>query len=244
MELSVKISQDFDGTIVITDLTQETSEYVPEETEEVLTRYYNFKYSETCTLNVLKYISTKEEKLLNVYYSEHTTDTDSIRIPLKMDGYYSVDHIVLPTTEWLEKIKDLDLSEYQGIYVTDGNVVYKYSGGSLIEVDIEEIVDRNTENTTISISRFKAFNIAGLKNCYINLSTKLLNSYGGKCDKPDSMDRFNRDFVWMTINVINYYLEEDFYSEAQIILEGLGCNQICADTTDFNNNKNSCGCHR
>jgi len=43
---------------------------------------------------------------------------------------------------------------------------------------------------------------------------EILNSQVGQCNKIDDELRFNRDFLWMTLNVINFYLEDNYYSEA------------------------------
>ena len=244
MNLSVEIKPDLQNTISITDLTQETSEYIAEDIEEVLLHYYNFKYSETCTINVVKAITSKQEELLNVFYSDHLTESDSIRVILPRDGFYSVDHLVLPTLDWLEKVKLQDLSEYLFIYVTDGTQVYKYIDGKLELTDIEEITEVNPERTTISISRFKVFNMDGLKQCYTQAALKILNNAVTRCKTVDDEIRFNRDFLWMTINVINYYLEWDKYSEAQIVLENLGCTNLCPEPNgNYDTPKSGCGCH-
>ena len=61
MNLSIEIKPDFNGTISIIDYTQEIEgEYIPEDVETPLLKYYNFKYSQTCTLDVIKAITTKE----------------------------------------------------------------------------------------------------------------------------------------------------------------------------------------
>lgn len=245
MNLSVEIRPDLENTISITDLTQETDEYIAEDVVEALLHYYNFKYSQTCTINVVKAITSQQEELLNVFYSQHTTESDSIRVILPRDGFYSVDHLVLPTTEWLESVKDYDLSEYLFIYVTDGIQTYKYQDDQLIPVDIEEVIEVNPERTTISISRFKVFNIDGLKRCYTEAARQILNNAVTRCKTIDDTLRFNRDFLWMTINVINYYLEWNLYSEAQIVLENIGCTNLCPNTESlYSPTKSGCGCHQ
>lgn len=245
MKLSVEIKQDLENTISITDLTQETTEYIPEDVEEVLLHYYNFKYSQTCTVNVLKSVTSQGEELVNTFYSLHTTDSDSVRLILPHDGFYSVDHVVLPTIDWLDAVRNEDLSEYLFIYVTDGINVYKYHNEQLDKVDIEEVLQVNTERTTISISRFKVFNLNGLKHCYVEASKNLLNNAILRCKSVDNELRFNRDFLWMTINVINYYLEWNQYTEAQIVLENLNCSNLCPKDTDSYSSSNlGCGCRQ
>lgn len=244
MNLSVEIKPDFEGTISITDYTREFDEYINEDVQDVLPRYYNFKYSQTCTINVLKYVSSKGEELINVFFSPHISEADSLRIPLPKDGYYTVEHLVLPTLEWLDSVKNQDLSIYNGIYVTDGNNIYKYFQDELYVVDPNEPVEVNPESTTISIVKYKVFSIDRLKHCYAKISRTILNSYGGRCSSIDSTDRFNRDFLWMTINVISYYLEWNRYSEAQLILESLSCYEFCPDEGIFNIEGQSCGCKK
>lgn len=244
MNLTVEIKPDFNGTISVTDYSQEFGEYIPEETEGVLTRYFNYKYSQSCTINILKYISTKEEQLINVLYSPHISEADSIRIPLKQDGFYSVYHLVLPTIEWFNLVKDADLSEYNLIYVTDGQNIFRYFNGELLIVDPLEIIEVNPESTTISISNYQIFSIDRLKHCYAAVSRQILDNYVGKCQSIDQTLKFNRDFLWMTLNVISYYLEWDKYSEAQIVLEDLKCHHFCDDEVSFKNENVSCGCSK
>lgn len=244
MNLSVEIKPDFEGTISITDYTREFDEYVNEDVQEVLPRYFNFKYSQTCTINVLKYVSSNGEELMNVFFSSHISEADSLRIPLPKDGYYIVEHFVLPTVDWLNNVKDQDLSIYNGIYITDGSNIYKYLSNELYVVNPIEVMEVNPENTTISIVKYKVFSIDRLKHCYTKIARNILNSYGGRCSSIDSVDRFNRDFLWMTLNVISYYLEWGKYSEAQLVLESLGCYNFCPDEGIFNVENTSCGCKK
>ena len=131
------------------------------------------------------------------------------------------------------------------MYVTDGVQVYKYADEKLTVVDINEVLEVNPDRTTISISRFKVFNIDGLKKCYVAASKQILNNAIARCKSIDESMRFNRDFLWMTINVINYYLEWDQYSEAQIILENIGCTNLCPDEDSvYNKSNGGCGCHQ
>ena len=247
MKLSVEIKPDFKGTISITDYTRGITpeEYISEEQdqEEGLISYHKFKYSQTCTINVLKYISVKEEQLLNVFYSPHIHESDSIRIPLDRDGFYAIYHLVLPTIEWLDVAKGDDLKHYNLIYVTDGHQIYKYYDGNLFVVNPIEVIEVNPYNTTISISNFEIFSIDWLKHCYASASRQIMDAYRGKCPTIDSTMKFNRDFLWMTINVIEYYLEWGMYSEAQMVLEDLRCHQFCPESTEISKDKKSpCGC--
>ena len=244
MQLSAEVKQDFNGTIQVTDYTRDPvfDQYLNEDEQSVLLSYDKFKYSETCTINVIKYQSSKEEMLINVLYSLHTEESDSMRIPLFKDGYYTIDHIVLPTLDWWENVKNMDLSYYSNIYVTDGFSIFKAIDGELVHVDSIEITEVNPERTTISIQHFNVFNMSGLKHCYLSIARNILDDYPKHCQSVDPTLRFNRDFIWMTINVLLYYIEDSKYTEAQLIIEQLNCYKFCPDAINFTNKSSSCGC--
>jgi len=66
-----------------------------------------------------------------------------------------------------------------------------------------------------------------------------------RCDAATkyAQDIFNRDLVWMTINVIKYSIEIGQYYEAQRFLENLiGCGNICAEYISDNKKGSGCGC--
>ena len=63
------------------DLTQESDEYISEDitTERSLQNYYynnRFKYSQTYTVNIIKYNSIEEEKLFDPIFTNHDTYLD------------------------------------------------------------------------------------------------------------------------------------------------------------------------
>ena len=241
MELALEITPDYHGSLAIIDYTQET-EYINEEVEDLLPSYTRFKFSETVTIDVLNRITSQEVTTKLTTYTQHDHEADSVRFPLAEDGFYSVDHVVLPTVEWLYKVKDLDLSYYRnGIYVSDGFQPYIYRDGVLSPVEIQEVINVNPEYTTISIASYKVFSIDRLKHCYMNIARQILNT-AGKCLQINSTTRFNRDFLLMTITVINFYLEENEYTEAELVLEQLGCYNICDATNDKPFNSKPCGC--
>lgn len=252
MIINAIITPDQGNSVSIID----KSEYLPEEDGEIRS-WSSFKYSETNTVDVLKYISTEKEILVNTYFSNHMTDSDSINIPLKVDGFYVISHLVIPTVNWFETLSEEDKADvitmYQNIYLTDGYRIFKYSGNQIYEVDIETLVTINwnatptgeyTYYSTVSTTNFKIFNTYNLKRCYVYNAREILNSQVGQCDKIDDRLRFNRDFLWMTLNVINFYLEDNYYSEAQVVLEQLSCYQFCPHDRFTKEDKlEGCGCH-
>lgn len=246
MHLQVEVKPDFHNTVSITDYTLDFPEdgYIPEEIEELLPRLYNFKYSETCTVDIIIYISSEGEQLINAYYYSHDEMRDQIRIPLPKDGYYGVSHIVLPTIQWYQKLTQEELKQYRVVYVTDGFAIYKVFGGTLQKVNVLELVEFNIDETTVSKASFNIFTMDKLKHCYDAVAHKILQAYTGRCGTIDDDLRFKRDFLWMTINVIKYHLEWGEYSSAQLVLEGIqGCNGLCGDLGSYNvKKKGGCGC--
>jgi len=62
-------------------------------------------------------------------------------ITLEKDGLKKVDHIIIPTYEWLDYIRDMDESSLDaytnGIYfLGQGDVFYKYLFGTIQEVTL------------------------------------------------------------------------------------------------------------
>lgn len=249
MKLAVEVSPDFESAISLVDYSREFGEYLDEDLEVILPRYYNFKYSQTCSINVLKYLPSSGDEIVKVVYQPHITEADSIRLPLIEDGYYTLTHIVLPTIDWLDEVKEEDLSEYNYIYITDGKKVYLYKDEELREATIEELLEINPYKTTISITEHEAFSMKHLQECYVKASLEILKNYANSCNNPcsgiDDQLRFNRDFLWMTINVIKYYLQWGMYKSAQSVLEDLGCYDFCGDNSQDPNTKGKpCGCNK
>ena len=248
MDLHVEVKPDQNNTIAITDYTREFDEYVPEDADDILMHYYNFKYSQTCTIDLVKYVSTEGDELINAYYNTHDSELDQVRIPLTKDGYYTVTHLVIPTVQWYNMYKNEDLSEYlNGIYVTDGVNVFKVIGGALYRTDVIELDSINPSHTTISRASANVFLIDNLKKCYERIAHKLLDEYLKSCKlckDIDSQLRLKRDILWMAINVICYHLEWDQFYDAQLVLERLsGCNSLCKDVNiPTNKIGGDCGC--
>jgi hypothetical protein len=87
---------------------------------------------------------------VDVLLDKHDEDIDSVTFNVEEDGYYTVDHIILPNMIWYENASDEYRDYYDVIYVTDGEKVYKQvKGETLQECTVKEILERNIEGTTI-----------------------------------------------------------------------------------------------
>ena len=251
MNLTFTVCDIGNRQIRVQDFTQDGEEYVPEklgDTEYSIVRYFNYKYSETCTINILQYNSTSSSSISSITYTDHSSYLDEAIIPIPKDGYYTIYHIVLPTIEWLQdrlQDQEFDLSIYSGIYVTDNHRIYKVIDNNLQECSELEVAQINTYNTTISRCEKNIFHFYDLYNCYINLCNDIFNKSILRCpDKNQDLKgaRYNRDFIWMAINVIKFYIEREEYESAQLLLEKLdSCNGICKQQIR-NGQKSQCGC--
>ena len=213
--------------LTITGLSREAGEYLPEDSTENIIN--TFKYSETVTVNVIQLDKIDEPEFIKSTVVPHLTNTDEVKVDISKDGNYRISHIIIPTTEWLQKEIDNE---------------------GLVECPALELAERNPDGTTISISEKNTFSICYLSKCFVTLCNEILNMNLLKCkSKNADLDNliFKRDFVWMTINVIKYSVSLGQYAEAQRILEQVNtCNGFC----DSINNKyktlnrsSGCGCN-
>ncbi len=248
MNLTFNVCDIGDRYIRIQDITQQGDEYLPEDNQGI-DRYFNFKYSETCTVNILRYNSTTDPYTSNIEYTTHDHYLDEAEIRINKDGYYTVYHLVLPTIDWLDKkLQDgeFNLDTYQAIYVTDGQKIYKYLNSKLIECEESEYTQVNTYNTTLSRCEKQFFHFYDLYNCFIKLSENVFNNSLSKCSDKNyniKSDRYNRDFIWISINIMKLYVKNEQYEAAQLLLEKLdSCNGICKQKQNNVNTSSSCGC--
>ncbi|MBR2248220.1 MAG: hypothetical protein IJ880_14565 [Bacilli bacterium] len=107
-------------------------------------------------------METKKITLVDVLLDDHSEDIDSVTFHVDQDGYYTVDHIILPNMDWYETSQNDYREYYDTIYVTDGEKVYKEIDGTLQECTVKEILERNIEGTTIQKCRVDIFYTAGL----------------------------------------------------------------------------------
>jgi hypothetical protein len=143
--------------------------------------------------------------LMDVLLNEHTEELDSCSFHAMHDGYYVVDHMIIPNLKWLENSSEDYLNYYETIYITDNEKVYKLVNNELEECSVKEIVERNIEGTTIKKCKINVFFTGNLQQCYINTCKQLFNNLLTECS-GEKVDTFSRDFVWMTLNIIDYLI--------------------------------------
>lgn len=245
MELSIKVTTSDSCKVIIQDL----SSYLPEDYPNI--QEGKFKYSDTVSIDVLRHNKTQDSVYKTPVYTIHNT-ADPIAIPVDLDGWFTIVHLVLPTKEWFDKEYSKQegsaLGLYDFVYYSDGSHIYKYVNNWSSEVQIDEVVEINPVNTTISKTEQDYVSICFLRKCYINLCQQIFNSRGfSPCWNKNNIDSdliFKRDLVWMAINVIKYLTECEQLAEVQRILEVLeGCNGLCV-SSNITSKTNGCGCSK
>lgn len=239
MEFEIDIHAASDGNITINDLSKQYGQYLDESISEVV--YNKYKYSECNTLNAIIKIKKNMKTVIDVLLDDHKQDVDSSTFKVFDDGYYEIDHIIIPTIEWLNKHKTFIKDHFDIIYVTDGSKIYKQVDDKLQECTVKEIMEINTENTTLERCKLDVVYVGNLQKCYFNYCNTLFNQTLTKCTQSSNEISYARDFIWMTLNIIDYLVCEKQYLEAGRIIENFeSCNSFCK------NNKlktfNSCGC--
>lgn len=234
-------------SIRIKDTTQLYKEYLSE-TSNTYIRLGKFKYTDCYTVNIISYRSSTNTKVLNTIITPHTSDgltmhLDEVYYNLDQDGYYIIDHILVPSIQWYEKLVseyNSTLNEYVSIYLSDGQKLYKVKDGKYEEVKSLEIREVNTEYSTISRTSQSFFSTCYLHNCYIQHCNDIFGTMFNKCHTPQ-INSFNRDFVWMALNIINYYVECNLLNKAQKLLEEIyGCGNVCKHPKSSTKSKCSC----
>ena len=240
MELNINITTSNKCKIVV----QDVSTYLAEDFSGIVKG--KFKYSDTISIDVLQHNQT-----LKTIYTKHDT-LKSIDIPIGFDGWFSLVHLVIPNIEWfnkeLEKTEGSALGLYNIVYFSDGIDIYKYINGETSQVTIDDILEINTVNTTISRISRDFVSICFLRKCYINLCQQIFNDRGiSKCwnkNKVNSELIYKRDLVWMAINVVKYLTQCEQLAEADRVIKTIqGCNGLCV-STNLTNSTNGCGCSK
>lgn len=223
-------------------ISDATTDFLPEDSSTPV--FQKFKMSEVKSIDVVRFNTINETKILRVFISD--IDLSNI-FEIKEDGWYDVHHIVLPTKEWFDQALEDGgmIYTYDTVYYIDNEKFYKYKNSVTTEICIEEILERNPLNTTISVACQNHFSIFYLMHCYILLAEKLL-SINLRCENNQLSElTFNRDVLWMAINIIKYSVEFGDLEGATVRLSKLNyCNGLCKKLNNDTLNISGCGCSK
>lgn len=266
MEFDIDIHTGLNGKITIEDYSREYSQYFPE--DQIVQEYGRYKYSESKTLNIVMKINSGKITLVDVLLHDHDQlvedptqpgsflyDVEKTDFTVKQDGYYNVNHLVLPTMTWYNEtyLKQTDdyRAGFETVYIigTD-NKLYKHTPEGFVECTVKEIVERNHEGTTIEKCIIEVFYTGFLQMCYINycrkLFAKLTKGCNYACAPEDVKDlTYARDFLWMVLNTIDYQISFKQYMEAQRVLEMTNyCGGFCQNQELNAGPSTGCGCSK
>jgi hypothetical protein len=264
MEFDIDIHTGLNGKITIEDYSHEYDQYFPD--TQVVQDPGRYKYSESKTLNVIMKINSGKVTLIDVLLHDHDQleedptdytnmlyDLEKTEFTVKRDGYYNVNHIVLPTEKWYSNTYLRQSDDYrrafESIYIIgDDNKLYKIINGEKVECTVKEIIERNHEGTTIEKCTIDIFYTGFLQMCYINycrkLFAKLTKGCNYACAPEETKDlTYARDFLWMVLNTIDYQISFKQYMEAQRILEMTDyCGGFCKNQELNAGPSTGCGC--
>lgn len=259
MEALFKISKINIYNLLVEGLEKDNSEYIDPVTGTP-TAVRSYLYTDSITLNTLTSITSGgEETLIDSQVIDHTKyQVDSTEFVVKKDGLYGVSHIILPSQIWLDYIKNTDasvLNMYSIVYYynTVTNKFYKDINGVSTEVQLSEILSADytepavgEKGTTIIRADKNTFVMTYLNGCFNSICKSLLTSLPKSCNRNSlSSQIFNRDILWMAINVIKYCLDTSQLYEAQRYLEEVTrCSNWCDGSFNINLiNSSGCGCN-
>lgn len=245
MELNININTDSRCKVIIEDKT----EYLNESSTS--TSKGSFKYSDTVSIVVLQHNKSKETVVKSPTYDYHTSEY--IEVPIGFDGWFTVNYLVLPSREWFDreraKSSGSALNLYNIVYFVEDGYIYKYVNGQTEGASIEEVLEINPVNTTVSKTSKDYISICFLQKCYVNLCQQIFNDRGfSQCWNKNSVDSelvYKRDLVWMAINVIKYLTEFNQLAEVERIIEQInGCNGLCKSNSTYQPKDGGCGCSK
>lgn len=233
---------------------EDVSNYLEETQSDSM--LHEFKYSDTVSIDLLRHNKLQETIHREITFTKHDSNK-LIQIPVKVDGWFSIVHIVLPSKKWFEKQLNKEkgsiLGQYDIVYFSDGNKIYKYNPQTQEtpqEQAIWVITDLNLESGNYPIYRIEKdyVSICYLRKCYINLCKQIFDDRGfSKCWNKNTVDSelvYKRDLVWMAINVIKYLTEcEQLYEVERIIEQITSCNGLCTSSS-ITSKTSGCGCSK
>lgn len=137
---------------------------------------------------------------------------------------------------------DLDVS-LGGYFTTGTTLYYKNILGDVRVVEMQELIEVNSEAYGIIKIIQNFFSVCYLRKCFVSLCQKIFNDRGfDRCfnGKVNEQLTYKRDLVWAALNVIQYMIDSNQLAEAQRLLERInGCNGLCSSEDTGNK---GCGC--
>lgn len=209
--------------------------------------FRNYEYLQSVSLNVVHKITYDGNYDLKEVSIIHHVGCDLSRYTFEDDGLYEISHLIIPTKEYIERLNLEQKNEYSILYYYDleKGKFYKLSDKSE-EVNVLEIIEIDSDSTTVVKDSMKIFCLSYLQACLYNINKRLINDINTKCLGKVNYDKetvISRDLILMSVNIINYLLERESYFEALRILESITqCGNLCGKLNI--KKENGCGCSK
>lgn len=197
-------------------------------------------------------INGDEEPELAVWYEGLATTLDELRhdviYPLNKDGFYHYQKLILPTKE--------HKSENPGDYIwydKDDHLVHFGEEGQEVKTltlkdNFTDIFDEVLKEGYLNCFVFSAdtFSMYNLILCYVMKERERIQMYlknsCNKCNTSASNLEMETDILLSAINVLDFLIEHEDYTEAQRVLNGLStCGSLCKS---YSNKLKGCNCGR
>jgi len=156
---------------------------------------------------------------------------------LAKDGVYTFKRaFVITKAYYLANIGNITKTAYYydpetGFYYNSANEV----------VELKDLVLLMGNDTTGSITSYKFISTCYLNKCLFKLQTEILSKGLEACNGKGDIYKKQRDYIVMTLNVINYLKEDGHLNEVQKVIESSNsCGLICKQING--NNGSDCGC--
>lgn len=212
MKLSVELKADEFVSIIET-----FSDYL---SEKGMYSKNKFHISETVSVDIFKLNSVNNINWTEAVIVNRAEDQSVPKIKLKMDGWFTAIHIVIPNSEWvyreLSKPNSI-IKTYDIVYFAEKDKIYSCKKGVIKDSSLEELLNEDCINTTISKVTQEYVNITNLtervNSLYIELfKTRIIN---GGC----KLDPCEANRLESLLHLISHYVRVGQLAEAQRVIE-------------------------
>lgn len=249
-KLKIDITFNSSCMLAVKDVTGfEEEGFLPEDAEPILGSY---KLSDGYFLNAVIYNryncnSTivnsgenltyfKPEDVDPVYTNNFTQDI----YHLKKDGVYTFKRLFIISKAYY--LANIDSFTNTVIYFDpEESKFIKVGSPDNTVLTLKEVVSQININTTGLVTVYKFISTCYLNKCLYLLQSQILEKGLDSCNTGSDTYKKQRDYILMTLNVIDYLKQDGHLTEVQRVIESSNsCGLICKEIGD--NSNTDCGC--
>lgn len=235
LQFNVKIDTDCD--LAITDTS---TGFIPE--SETVVPFDSYKLSNGYFIDIITYNKYKASPLIVA----KSRLTRSLELPednvynLSQDAIYTVHRLFIMSEQFYMENEGTERFTDKTIFYSDGIDVYTISGDVSVKLSLGELLSASKVNSTLLYKSSTFVSTCHINKCYYRLIHMLVDEGCSSCNH-DSKIMKDRDFLYMTLEVIEYLKSFNNISEIQKLLESVDlCGGFCKS---ISNNTSNCGCN-